>query len=102
MGQLPADLLMDRPGDADASRIGERLEARRDVHSVAVDAIALADDVAQMDADPELHATRLGLLRRLLLQLALHLHRAGQRRHYAGKLGQEIVADRIDHPPTVL
>jgi hypothetical protein len=50
-----------------AARLGELLEARRDVHTVAVKvAIGLADHVAEVDADPEADALILGL-RRLAL-----------------------------------
>ena len=50
------------PGDAQASAIGQGLEAGRDVHGIAVDAIAVDDDLADVDADPELEPAPLGQL----------------------------------------
>ena len=42
----------------------ERFETRRDIDSVAIDgAIALDDDVAQIDADTEPHPAVVGLVR---------------------------------------
>ena len=49
-----ADLIAHRRGDADAARLGQRLEPRRDVHAVAEDVVVLDDDVAEIDADAEL------------------------------------------------
>ena len=40
-------------GDADAARLGQRLQPRGDVDAVAVDVVALDDDVAEIDADAE-------------------------------------------------
>ena len=42
-----ADALVDDRGDADAAGLGERLQACRDVDAVAVDVVAVDDDVAE-------------------------------------------------------
>src|SRR4029450_13254965 len=52
--ELLVDLLVDGFGNADAARRGDRLQSRRDIHTVAVDAGVLHDHSAEMDADPGL------------------------------------------------
>ena len=37
---LPRDLLVHAAGDADAARLGQRLQPRRDIDAVAVDVVA--------------------------------------------------------------
>src|SRR6185312_3279241 len=49
------ELVANRAGDADAARLGERLEARGDVDAVAEDVAILVDHVAEVDSDAELH-----------------------------------------------
>ena len=47
-------LLEDLGGDADASRLGDLLQTYGHVHAIAVEvAVRAADDVTQIDADPE-------------------------------------------------
>ena len=48
-----ADALIDDRGDADAARLGQRLEPRGDVDAIAVNIVAFNDDIAEIDADPE-------------------------------------------------
>ena len=52
--ELLVDLLVDGFGNADATRRGDRLQSRRDVHAIAVDVVVLHDHIAEMDADPGL------------------------------------------------
>ena len=51
--QLVPDLVIRGAGDAQTTRLAERFEARRNVHAVAEDVIAVDDDVADVDADPK-------------------------------------------------
>jgi hypothetical protein len=51
--ELRLDLIVDVARDADTARLGEALEARRDVDAVAVDVVVLDDHVAEVDADAE-------------------------------------------------
>ena len=39
--------------DADAARLGKALEPRRDIDPVAVDVIAVDDDIAEIDANAD-------------------------------------------------
>jgi hypothetical protein len=101
-GQLAFDVLVDRPGDRDATGIRERFEPCSDVHPVPGDPIAFHDDVAEIDADAEGHAT----LRRepgvAGFQLALDVHAAGDGVHDACELRQQVVAHRVHDAPSVL
>src|SRR5207247_4754247 len=54
--ELVAHLIAHDTADADAARLGERLEAGGDVDAVAIDVVVVADDVADIDADAELDA----------------------------------------------
>ena len=53
--QLPAYGAVYRLGYADAARFREPFQARRHVHPIAVDAIAVDDHFAEIDADAEPH-----------------------------------------------
>ena len=96
--ELVPDLLVDRFGNADASRVREGLEARGDVHAVAIDPVVLDDHVPEVDADPGLDAF-LGAPPRVLRCLLL-LDAAGAAHgvHHAVELTQDRVAGRVDHP----
>jgi hypothetical protein len=49
------DLVERRSGDRETARRRQSLDPRRDVHSIAADAISLDDYVAEVQADPERH-----------------------------------------------
>src|SRR5262249_43364801 len=51
--QLVPDLFPDWARDADATLIGQAFQARRDVDALAVDAVALDHDVAEVEPDAE-------------------------------------------------
>src|SRR5262249_4351490 len=55
-GYLGLDLVEDRPRDAETSRLGQPLEAGRDVDSIPIDPLPLGNDISQVDADAKLHA----------------------------------------------
>src|SRR4029450_2390694 len=56
--KLALDLIVGRAGEADPAAVGEALQARRDVHAVAIESLTLDDDVAEIDADAEPHPAR--------------------------------------------
>ena len=58
--ELAPEVVEGRAGDHDPAGLGELLEPGGDVHPVAVDVLALDDHVAEVDADPEADALRLG------------------------------------------
>ena len=100
--ELAADVVVDRPRDQDAARLGELLQAGGDVDAVAVDVLAIDDHVAEIDADAELEP----VLRReggvALAQGPLDVDGAGQRLDDAREVGQHAVARRADDAAVVL
>ena len=53
VGQLVADLVAHHPRDAEAAGIRPGFPAGRDIDAVAEDVVAVDDDVAEVDPDPE-------------------------------------------------
>src|SRR6266851_9777680 len=90
--ELVPDLVVDGLRNADRAGLGERLESRGDVDAIAEDIIAVDDDVAEVDADPQLEAAlgRYGIVDRT--RCLLHLDRAAQRIDDARKIRQQAVA----------
>ncbi len=94
------NLRMDRVRDQHAAlgRLG--LQPRRDIDPVAEDVLAIDDDVAEIDADPELDR----LLGPRLVEGrhgALDGDRTIDRVHGAGKFNQRAVAHSLDDPPAM-
>jgi hypothetical protein len=50
--ELVLDVVEDGSGNANATRIGQLLQPSRDIDAVAVNIIAIDDDVADIDPDP--------------------------------------------------
>ena len=90
-----ADALVDDRGDADAAGLGERLQPRGDVDAVAVDVVAVDDDVAEIDADAE-HDLGWRALRPAHGLRALDGERAFDGVDDAAELDQRAVADQLD------
>jgi hypothetical protein len=100
--ELALDLIVDVAGDADAARLGEALEARRDVDAVAEDVAVLEDDVADVDADAKADAPRFGLGGLALRHAVLDRDRALNRVDRARELDQGAVAGELDHTAVIL
>ena len=94
-----ADAFVDNRRYADTARLGERLELRGDVDTVAVDVLPFHDHVAEIDADPQ-HDGRLGRPRR---RRARPLHRQGAVHgiDHAGELDDGAIADQLHDPAVV-
>ena len=90
------------PRDTDATRLGERLQARRDIDTVTKDVVVLDDDVAQIDPDAEPNPALFGHLWLALGHTALDLRGATHGIHHTRKLGQEAVAGVLYDPASVL
>ena len=89
--------LVDDRGNADAARLRQRLEPGRDVDAITVDVVALDDDVAEIDADPQGHdRAGFGLGRRLL-----DGDGAGHGIDHAAELDEGPVAHQLDDPAIV-
>ena len=83
-------------------RLGEAFQTRRNVDAVAVDIATIDNDVADIDADPQLGtsiARHLGIARD---HATLDVHRAMNRIDNADELDQHAVASRLDDPPAIL
>jgi hypothetical protein len=90
------------PADADATGLGERLEAGGDVDAVAEDVAFIDDDVADIDADAKLDAAIGQNTQVAVCHLALHLYRAARGVDDARELDQEPVTGRLDDPAMML
>jgi hypothetical protein len=80
--------------DEDRARLGEGLQARRDVDAVTVDVLTFDDDVSEIDADPELDAA-------FVERGAVTVGHAGLDRDCAGKIHQQPVAGALDDASAV-
>ena len=58
--QLAGDLLENGRRHTDAARFRQTFKTRRHVDPVAKDVVTIDDDFAEIDADPELQASRAG------------------------------------------
>ncbi len=97
-GDLVHDVVVDLGGYADASGLGHRLQACRDVDSVAVDARLVMDHVAEVYADAQLHAPVLGHILVVRGHDRLNLHCAFDGGNDARKLGKNSIARGVDDP----
>src|SRR5262249_5098106 len=95
-GQPVPDLFIDGLRDADAVRLGQRLQPRGDVDAVAINVFGLGDNVSKVDADAQ---TDPFIVRDTLISAAhaaLNLDRTLHRFDDARKLGQHPVARVLD------
>ena len=95
---LPVGIL----GKADRARRGDALQSRSDIDAVAHQvAVALFDDVAQMNPDAEHDAATLRHAGVALDHGVLNFDRAAHRVDDAAKLDDCAVAGALDHAPIV-
>ena len=99
--ELVADLVVRRARDADAAGLAQRFEAGGDVDAVAENVVAVDDDVADIDADPEHDPLVVRNLRVAPGHLALNIDRAGDRIDDTGEFDQHAVAGGLDDAPAV-
>ena len=88
--------------DADASAFSQTFQASRDVDPISVNSLLFNHHVADINAHAVVH---LSVCRKLGVshgQFCLYLNRTLHRVNHTRKLGQEIIAGRIDHPTGVL
>ena len=96
------DLAIGILGQADGAGRRDALQTRGDVDAVAHQvAVAFLDDIAQMDADPELDAAVLRHAGIALDHAVLHLDGAAHGVHHTAELDQRSIAGALDHPPVV-
>ena len=80
----------------DTARLGDAFDPRRDVDAVAKDILAFDDDVADIDADPELDRIGLGTTGIVLAKLSLNFDGASDGIHGACEFHQRAVAHELD------
>jgi hypothetical protein len=101
-GHFAADVIDDGLGDADTARLSKSFKPSRDVHAIAVDVVAVDDDVAEVDAHAEFDA---GSFRHFCISLGhsvLDLYGAAQGIHDTGKLDKHAIAGRLHDPAAAL
>src|SRR5258708_2212234 len=81
----------------DAPGSGLRFEPGREVPAVAVDVVAVDDDVAEIDPDTKLDPLAARHIRVALSDAALHVDGAANRIDHAGKLDEHAVAGSPCH-----
>ncbi len=87
---------------ANAARLADRLEARRDIDPVAHEvAIRLLDDVAEMDSDADLDALTSGNAGIAVSEPRLHLHGRAHGVDHAAELDHRAVAGALDDAPVM-
>ena len=102
VGELIADLLVNRLREADAVWFGERLEARRDIDAIAINVLGLGDNVAEVDADPKPDALVVSYPNVPEVHAALYLDSAQHGFYDAGEFHQHAVAGVFDDAAVVL
>ena len=97
--QFVAHLLVSRSRKTDAARFANSLEPRSDVDPVAHQvAVALLDDVAQVDADASLDALVGWQASVALRQAATHFHGAAHGLDHAAKFDDRPVPGPLTRP----
>ena len=93
---------MHAAGNAYASGVRECLQASRYVHAIAEDVAAFSDDIADIDADPELDPLVLRYIHVAFGHPALDFDGTTHRVHDARELHQHSIPGGLDDPSTVL
>ena len=96
--QLVAHLVANAAADADAARLGQSFQPRRDVDAIAVDVVAVEDDIADVDAHTEFDPSVVGEAGIALDRSALKLDGAAHRIDDARKLNQHPIPGGLDDP----
>ena len=97
-----SDLIAYRARHANATGLGEHLEARRHIDAVAEDVLVLDDHVTQIDPDTELDPARRRHIGIPPCHSPLNLGGADHRIDHALEFDQHPVARCLDDPPSIL
>jgi hypothetical protein len=100
--ELVAHLVAYDAIDANPTRLGQTLESRRDVNTIAVDVATVLDDVADINPNTELDAPLLRHSGVAFGHLVLNLDGAAHRVDNTGELNQKPVASRLNNAAAVL
>ena len=97
----PVDRFVHGARDHDPTRRRFRLQPRGDVHAIAVEIVAVDDQVAEVQADAEHDGGVLGLIPIGFGHRLLELDGGAKRIDGAGELDQRAVARQLDQPATM-
>src|SRR4051794_16589563 len=97
-----ADMVANRPRQADPAGFGQGLQASGYIYAVAVDVVRLDDDVAQVDPAAEYDPLVFRARGVALGHATLHRDRTGDRLYYAREFDQQTIARYFDDPALVL
>src|SRR4029077_8905916 len=102
VGELVANVIPHRAGNADPAGLGQGFQPCGDVDAVAVDVTALGDYIAEIDPDAEGDPLILGDVGIAVDHRPLQLDGAADRIDDAGKFDQHPVAGSLYYPAVVL
>src|SRR5215469_12767688 len=94
--QLGAYMVLHSPGDANATGLRKSLQSGRDINGIAEEVVALHHDVADLDADTELHLLIGKAIGVLLGDSILRRDRALHGIDGAGEISDETVTRRVE------
>jgi hypothetical protein len=92
--ELVQYLVTDCTADANSARLGQRLQARRDIDAVAEDIVVVDDDVTDVDSDSEFNTLFRCYDRIALGHPPLNVDRTTHGIDYAGKFQQAVLTIR--------
>ena len=91
-----------RAGDANTAWLGHCFQARRNIHAISIDVVALDDDVAEIDADAKPELPGFGGVLVVDGHPALYHSSTLDGLDDAGELDERAVAHELDHAAVVL
>jgi hypothetical protein len=94
--ELVADLIAHNSTETNPAGFGDPFQSGCYVHPVAVDVVAVDDDVAEIDTDAEYNPPILGSTGIALDHPTLHCHSAGDGLNHTREFDQDSVAGRLD------
>ena len=100
--EFVADLVAHRRRTGNAAGTGQTLQPDRHVHAVAIEIVAVDDEVAEIDAHAELEMAVFRNPGIALQHPALDFDGAARRIEHAAELDQEAVAHHLEDAPAML
>jgi hypothetical protein len=95
-----SDALVNDGGNTDSPGLGNGLQPGRDVDAIAIDVVAIDDDVAKIDPDPE-HDRRTRLAVVVCRHRALNFDSTADRVHNTAEFGKRAVSGQLHYTTVV-
>ena len=99
---LSAHLIAHDAADADAPRLRQGFETRRDVDAIAINVFVINDDIANVQANPKLNAPLWRNLHIALGHLPLDIDSTAYGIDDTGKLDKHAVTRRLNNAPAAI